>query len=138
MSVLAFDTHAFVQRLHAVGFSQEQAEVVTQLQQEVVNATLGQVHSAELVTKQDLRKMELALKRDLKELDLALKQDLKELDLALKHDLRGTELKLELKIAETNTKIAETKSELIRWIVGAGFLQTALITALLLKMSSGL
>lgn len=35
-------------------------------------------------------------------------------------------------------KITETKSELIRWIVGAGFLQNALMTALLLKMSSGL
>ena len=30
--------------------------------------------------------------------------------------------------------LAETKSELIRWVVGAGFLQTALITALLLKL----
>ena len=43
--------------------------------------------------------------------------------------VRESELKLEL-------KIVETKSELIRWIVGAGFLQTALITALLLKLSA--
>ncbi len=70
MSILAFDTHDFVRRLH----------------------------NAKMATKQDLRE---------------------------------TELKLEL-------RIAETKSELIRWIVGSGFLQTALIAALLLKMSSGL
>lgn len=43
-----------------------------------------------------------------------------ELDLATKQDLQ--------------LALAETKSELIRWVVGAGFLQTALITALLLKL----
>lgn len=48
-----------------------------------------------------------------------------------KPDLKETELRLEL-------KIAETKFDLIRWIVGAGLLQTALITALLLKLSSGI
>ncbi len=109
MSVLVFDTHDFVRRLHDAGFSETQAEVLTRLQQESVNATLEQVHNAEIATKQDLRETELALK----------------------HELREMELKLEL-------KIADTKSELIRWIVGAGFLQTALITALLLKVSSGL
>jgi folate-dependent phosphoribosylglycinamide formyltransferase PurN len=31
-------------------------------------------------------------------------------------------------------KIAEVKAELIRWVVGAGFLQTALIAALLMKL----
>ncbi|MDP3876864.1 MAG: hypothetical protein Q8Q50_07780 [Methylobacter sp.] len=44
---------------------------------------------------------------------------------ATKQDVRESELKLEL-------KIAETKADLIRWIVGAGFLQTALIAALLI------
>lgn len=120
MSVLVFDTHDFVRRLHDAGFSETQAEVLTRLQQESVNAALEQVHSSEVATKQDLRETELALKHDLRETELALK-----------HDLREMELKLEL-------KIADTKSELIRWIVGAGFLQTALITALLLKVSSGI
>ncbi len=109
MSVLVFDTHSYVRRLHEAGFSEVQAELITRLQQESAEATLEQAHNVELATKRDLREGELALK----------------------HELRETELKLEL-------KIAETKSELIRWIVGAGFLQTALITALLLKMSSGL
>ena len=43
--------------------------------------------------------------------------------LATKYDIRELEVKL-----------AETKSELICWVVGAGFLQTALIAALLLKL----
>ena len=61
-------------------------------------------------------------------LTLALEQFQSELHLsesATRQDVRESELKLEL-------KIAETKAELVRWIIGAGFLQTALITGLLL------
>jgi hypothetical protein len=46
---------------------------------------------------------------------------------ATHHDIEELRLELEL-------KLSETKSELIRWVVGAGFLQTALIAALLLKL----
>jgi len=34
----------------------------------------------------------------------------------------------------TKLDLAEVKSDLIRWVVAAGFLQTALIAALLLKL----
>jgi hypothetical protein len=34
----------------------------------------------------------------------------------------------------TKRDIAETKAELIRWVVGAGFFQTVLIVALLMKL----
>lgn len=37
---------------------------------------------------------------------------------------------------KSEVKLAETKSELIRWIVSVGLLQTALITALLIKLSA--
>ncbi len=43
--------------------------------------------------------------------------------------LRESELKSEV-------GLAETKSELIRWIVSVGLLQTALVTALLIKLSA--
>lgn len=42
--------------------------------------------------------------------------------------IREMELKLEL-------KISESKAELVRWVIGAGFLQVALITGLILKLS---
>ena len=48
-------------------------------------------------------------------------------EVATKRDIEELRLTMEV-------KIAETKSELIRWVVGAGFLQTALIAALLLKL----
>ena len=52
-------------------------------------------------------------------------------ELASKHDISELELKIELVRAELKRDMAEIKAELIRWIIGAGFLQTALITALL-------
>ncbi len=43
------------------------------------------------------------------------------------------ELATKTDIKELEVKIVEIKAELIRWVVAAGFLQTALIAALLLK-----
>jgi len=34
----------------------------------------------------------------------------------------------------TKLDLAETKAELVRWVVGTGFLQTVLIAALLMKL----
>jgi len=46
----------------------------------------------------------------------------------------ATKYDLELMKAELRKDIAETRADLIRWVVGAGFLQTALIAALLIKL----
>lgn len=49
-------------------------------------------------------------------------------DVATKRDLKELSLTLEL-------KVAESKAELVRWVIGAGFMQVALITGLILKLS---
>lgn len=46
----------------------------------------------------------------------------------------ATRQDLGIAVKELEVKIATTESNLTRWIVGAGFLQTALIAALLLKL----
>ncbi|WP_394752115.1 hypothetical protein [Crenothrix sp.] len=51
------------------------------------------------------------------------------------HDLKELELKLEARIKDVELKIADTKAELIRWVVAVGLLQTMLISALVLKLS---
>ncbi len=107
MSTITFDTHEFIKELKSVGFSEEQAEVITNLQKATISTTLEQA-------KHDYQLDDLATKRDLKEL----------------------EFRLEVRIKDTELKIAESKAELIRWVVGVGLLQTALITALLLKLSA--
>ena len=94
MTTLAFDTHAFVKRLHEVGFTDAQAERLIELYQESAKVIREQMGRHEFTSKRNIEGLEL--------------------------------------------KIAEIKGDLIRWIIGAGFLQTALITALLLKLSSGI
>jgi hypothetical protein len=107
MSTITFDTHEFIKELKNVGFSEEQAEAITRLQKTTINSTLEQA------------------KHDYQLDDLATKRDLKELEFHLESHIKDTEL-----------KIVETKAELIRWVVGVGVLQTALIAALLIKLSS--
>lgn len=46
----------------------------------------------------------------------------------------STKQDVELAKLELKTDIAVAKTELVRWVVGAGFLQTALIAALLMKL----
>ncbi|MBF0487792.1 MAG: DUF1640 domain-containing protein [Nitrospirae bacterium] len=70
-----FDTHAYVKRLKAVGFTEEQAEVQTEVLSELLEESLA--------TKRDLKDLEIILKRDLKELENNFKRDLKELELKL-------------------------------------------------------
>jgi len=49
-----------------------------------------------------------------------------------------TNQSLDLRIKEVELKLAETKSDLIRWVVSVGLLQTALVSALLLKIMSAI
>ena len=74
MTTITFDTHEFVKKLKGVGFSEEQAEVLTDLQKTTAINTLEQARI-------DYELDDLATKRDLKELEFALKRDIKELDL---------------------------------------------------------
>ena len=106
MSAIIFDTLHFANKLKSVGFTDEQAQVITELQRTATDNTLEQArHDYQLdnlVTNQSLDAR-----------------------------LRESELKNEV-------KLAETKADLIRWVVGVGVLQTALITALLIKLSAAL
>ena len=58
---------------------------------------------------------DVATKRDMKEQEAELNRDLKEMDTALRHEI-------ELLRADSGRMIAETKAELVRWLVGVGLL----------------
>jgi hypothetical protein len=105
MTALTFDTHDFVKRLKGAGFSEEQAEVLTDLQKATSQNTLEQA-------------------RHDYELD----------DLATKRDLKEIELKIELVKSELKREMAENKADLIRWVVGVGLLQITIIAALMLRI----
>ena len=64
MSTITFDTHAFVKKLKAVGFTEEQAEVFANEQATLIEDRLA--------TKQDLARTREDLERALKELEYRL------------------------------------------------------------------
>ena len=121
MNAITFDTLHFANKLKAVGFTDEQAQVITELQRTATDNTLEQA-------RHDYHLDDVATKRDMKELETALRHDLKEIDAALRHEI-------ELLRADTGCMIAESKADLTRWIIGAGFLQTTLIIGVLLKIA---
>jgi len=110
MTTITFDTHEFIKELKNAGFSEQQAEAITKLQKTAISTTLEQA-------KHDYQFDDLATKRDLKELELKVDAGIRE---------------LELKVAKD---IAESKAELVRWVVGVGVLQMTLIVVLMLKLT---
>ena len=53
MSSITFDTHSFVKKLKAVGFTEEQAEVIAEEQKALIEE--------QLATKRDLKELEQSL-----------------------------------------------------------------------------
>lgn len=121
MNAIPFDTLKFALRLKAAGFTETQAEVITEMQKEVVDNTLEQA-------RHDFHLYDVSTKRDLKDLAVVLRTEIKALESALSH-------KIELLRADVGRDQAETKADLTRWIIAAGFLQTTVIVAVLLKIA---
>ncbi|MCX7069230.1 MAG: DUF1640 domain-containing protein [Methylococcales bacterium] len=121
MATITFDTHDFVKKLKGAGFSEEQAETLTDLQKTTSTNTLEQArHDYDLeniTSKKDFELLELNLKRDIKQLETDLKKDIEILRLETKRD------------------ISESKAELIRWVVGVGLLQITIIAGLIFRLS---
>ncbi len=83
---------------------------------------------------------EKGLAEDLAELQVeAIKDVVKQAVSQVQNDYRleniVTNKDLDLRIKETKLKIELVKSELIRWVVAVGVLQTSIITALLVKLT---
>ncbi|MDP2902969.1 MAG: DUF1640 domain-containing protein [Methylovulum sp.] len=110
MTTITFDTHEFVTELKQAGLSESQAEVIIKLHRQATNAAIDYV-------KQEHNLDNLVSNKDL---DARIKE---------------TELKIELVKSELKRDIAETKADLIRWVVGVGLLQITIIAGLLLKIA---
>ncbi len=105
MPSFILDTLAYADTLKAGGFSPQQAETQSR--------ALAEILDRQMATKAETAEHQNNLRRDIRE----------------------SELRLEAKIAETNTRIAESKAELTRWVIGAGILQTSIIVGVLLKVA---
>jgi hypothetical protein len=71
-------------------------------------------------TKQELSETELRLTKEIKELDLKLIKEIKELDSRLSKEIEGVRL-----------EIANTKNDIIKWVIGLMFAQSALIVGVI-------
>ncbi|MDD2725323.1 MAG: DUF1640 domain-containing protein [Methylovulum sp.] len=110
MTTLAIDTYALVTKLKEAGVPEQQAAAQVETITQAIDTALEQA-------KHDYQLDKLVTNKDL---DVRIKE---------------TELKIELVRSELKRDIAETKAELVRWVVGVGVLQTVLITALVLKLA---
>lgn len=117
MTALALDTYALVTKLKESGIPEQQAAVQVETITKAIDSALEQVRH-----EHDLDNVVTN-----KGLDARIRET------ELKIDLVRAELKRD--IETTRKEIAETKSELIRYVVGVGMLQIALITGLLLKLT---
>ena len=117
---IAFDTYAYVKKLKAVGFTEEQAETLASTQAELIDERLATKHDIMLLkhdikelevvlkhdiaeVKRDIKEMESSLKRDMKEMESNLKRDVKELDNAHKSDMKEMELRMTIKLGAITT-----------------------------------
>ena len=119
--MVAIDTHSVVKRLKDAGFTDVQAETVSDVVREV-----RELDIASLATKADL----LMTKADLRNELLTTKAD-------LRNELLTTKAELQTSIAQIKTEIAELKSDLLRYIVTISLGTGALVVALIKLIPGG-
>lgn len=133
MTLPAFDTHAYVKRLKAVGFDEKQAEVQAELQSEVLSALM----TDRLATKDDLANLELVMKADITNLERALKDDMTNLERTLKDDMINLERAVKEDIAKVKQDVVRLESvftgkfNLLNWMLGFSLVG---VTSVLFKL----
>ncbi|MRX08597.1 hypothetical protein GJ697_12175 [Pseudoduganella sp. FT25W] len=132
MTIL-FDNHQYAKRLQEAGMPPALADIQAETTGELMNAldalnTKLDKYATDTNTKFDQVEFTLDAKIDQVEFKLDAKID--RVDIRLNGRIDQVEARLE-------TKIAESRAELIRWVVGVGILQSSLLSALLLKMIPG-
>ena len=105
---IAFDTHRFVKHLTENGFTEQQAEVLADEQVHLLNTNLA--------TQVDIAAVQREIAAVQREIEV-LRQE--------------TKADIEVLRQETKAGLAEVKSDLIKWMVGALIAQGGVIVALL-------
>jgi hypothetical protein len=103
---IQIDTLAFAKRLQAAGADERLAEAIVE--------GITDADTSSLATKEDLRHVETALKEDI----ALVRTELKE-DIALVKD----------DVAAIKTDIANSHADILKWLFGIIFAQTAIVIA---------
>ena len=123
---IAFDTHRFVKHLTENGFTEQQAEVLADEQVHLLNTNLA--------TQADIAAIHQAidaLRQETKANIAAIHQAIDALRQETKADIEVLRQETKASIAGVQRDIAEVKSDLIKWLVGALIAQGGLVVALL-------
>lgn len=149
----AFDTLRAARRLREAGASEPVADTIAEVLHESREFDLSQIatkvdleqlrlatkadlEQLRLGTKADLDQLRLANKADLDQLRLATKGDLEQLRLANKADLEQLRLANKADQEQLRVEIANTKSEVLKWVIGLMVAQTAAIVGLIKLISA--
>lgn len=143
MNALAFDTLAYAKRLEGAGFSRAQAETLAEEQARLIDERLATKTDIETVkaeiesVRADIEALRLSTKADIEALRLSTKADIEALRLTTKSEIEAVKAGVEALRLTTKADLAETRADIIRWVVGAiGFQALALLAgvAVLLKL----
>jgi molecular chaperone GrpE (heat shock protein) len=119
---IPFDTHRFVRNLMDGGFTQSQAETLAYEQVNMLNTNLS--------TKSDIEALRQFLQSELEKHRIATQAELEKHRLEIQAEIERVRAEVENLRLATEAKIAEAKSEAIRWAVTAMIAQSAVtITA---------
>lgn len=103
--------------------------------QEHVRVTeLRLVREIELI-RQEVKALEAKLSLEMKEIESRLSLEMKDIESRLSLEMKALDNKRALEAKGLEVKIAESRAELVRWVVGAGLLQSTLIIAVLMKVA---
>ncbi len=119
---IAFDTHRFVKRLTGCGFTERQAETLAEEHVALLNANLATKADVE-GARADIE----ALRQETKAGIEALRQETKAGIEALRQE---TKAGIEALRQETKAAIEVSKSDLMKWMIGALIAQGGLVVAL--------
>lgn len=120
----ALDTLKIAKRLRDAGFSEIQAESVTDAIRESVTA-------GDLATKADLAGEAAALRADLKAEVGALRAEVTAVRADVKAEVTGLRAEFRTEVAALRAEIADVKAEIIKWMFGAMLAQGALVVTLI-------
>lgn len=121
MSAIALNIHEFYNELKSAGFTEQQAEVIANIQGKTASAAIEKSQADIAQVKHEYRLDDITTNKDL---DARIKE---------------TELKIELVRADLKRDLADTKAELARLIlsvgVGVGLVQLVSIFLLFMRMT---
>lgn len=121
----SFDSLAYAKRMESVGFTRQQAETMAEEQAKLIDERLATKQDIASI-RQDIASQRESARDDMERFRLASMADIE----AVRADIKQSETRLE-------ARIAETRAEILKWVIGLIGLQTFAIIATLLALLRG-